>query len=841
MAITKVGVIVSKNRDLSDPLVFENRGGQIGENTVQLSGLDAATLYYTKGYFVQDGVTTEERQIHSFNTAAEVDYFWIENVYQEGYGIELRKSGTPNGTDIAYSFDKENWTPVNSIGSTSISIPYQSKVYFRSSTGWSRDSSNYWYFNSSVASWKVGGNISTLLNYNGDIDMRKLPYCFYQLFRRMTTVSDASELVIDLPTLGIYSCAEMFYGCTNLVSAPSINSIVIDDNVFSDMFKGCTSLTQAPAILPATTLANNCYLRMFIGCTALTQAPALPATTLATNCCMQMFSGCSSLTQAPSLPATTLGDYCYQRMFEDCTALTQAPATLPATTLTTYCYQQMFYGCTSLTQAPALPATTLAQGCYQQMFYGCSRIQESPELPATTLVSNCYYQMFYNCSQLSKITVRATSWNNSYANNWAYRVAASGNFYNLGEANNIPIDNASGVPVGWTVRTALAEDTPLTFKNTASGTNTISLNKIGTPSYNIALDYSTDGGTTWTGWSSANGDLSVNLASGETLMLKGDNVRIGGTSNTYRFGSTDDCTLYGNIMSLIDSTYSSITISSSYCFSHIFDSMTDLDIDDLVLPANDIEVGCYSSMFIGCTSLTKAPALPATTVKGACYQNMFKGCTSVVSAPALPATTIGGLSYYGMFEGCTSLVNAPSVLPATTLEDDCYSHMFYGCTSLVNAPAMNAASAARMCCNVMFSGCTSLVNAPSVLPATTLAQYCYAMMFYGCTSLVNAPALPATTMATACYNGMFSGCTSLVNAPELNATTLAEDCYDAMFSGCTSLNRVITHAIDISATNCLYHWLLNVSSTGDFYNLGSATYPSGDSGIPSGWTEHTSI
>lgn len=27
--------------------------------------------------------------------------------------------------------------------------------------------------------------------------------------------------------------------------------------------------------------------------------------------------------------------------------------------------------------------------------------------------------------------------------------------------------------------------------------------------------------------------------------------------------------------------------------------------------------------------------------------------------------------------------------------------------------------------------------------------------------------------------------------------------------------------------------------TGDFYNLGGATYTSGDSGIPTGWTEHT--
>jgi hypothetical protein len=62
-----------------------------------------------------------------------------------------------------------------------------------------------------------------------------------------------------------------------------------------------------------------------------------------------------------------------------------------------------------------------------------------------------------------------------------------------------------------------------------------------------------------------------------------------------------------------------------------------------------------------------------------------------------------------------------------------------------------------------------------------------------------------------------------------------------MFYGCTQLNNVTTYADNISATNCLNNWLSGVSATGDFYNLGSANPPSGSSGIPSGWTVHTSI
>lgn len=177
------------------------------------------------------------------------------------------------------------------------------------------------------------------------------------------------------------------------------------------------------------------------------------------------------------------------------------------------------------------------------------------------------------------------------------------------------------------------------------------------------------------------------------------------------------------------------------------------------------------------------------TVDNNIFPNLFKN-TQVVSAAdlELPATTLVNYCYYGMFLGCTSLTTAPVTLPATTLVNYCYQYMFQGCTSLTTAPA---------------------------LPATTLAYYCYGSMFLGCTSLTTAPALPATTLALGCYY--------------------------TMFSGCTSLNTVTTYADDISASNCLNNWLYDVSATGDFYNLGSVTYPSGASGIPTGWTEHTSL
>ena len=199
-------------------------------------------------------------------------------------------------------------------------------------------------------------------------------------------------------------------------------------------------------------------------------------------------------------------------------------------------------------------------------------------------------------------------------------------------------------------------------------------------------------------------------------------------------------------------------------------------------------------------------------------------------------------AFRSLFSGNTTLVNAENLLlQASALASDCYAFMFSGCTSLTAAPAtLPATRTAQECYYFMFNNCTALTTAPNI-SATALAYACFQSMFQGCTALTTAPALPATTLNTTCYGNMFKGCTSLTTAPTLPATTLVEQCYAGMFQGCTNLNRIVTYAQDISATLCLNTWLYGVSATGDFYNLGGVTYPSGASGIPSGWTIHTSL
>ena len=212
----------------------------------------------------------------------------------------------------------------------------------------------------------------------------------------------------------------------------------------------------------------------------------------------------------------------------------------------------------------------------------------------------------------------------------------------------------------------------------------------------------------------------------------------------------------------------------------------------------------------------------------------FNATGSVMSLIGGDDVVLSENCFCQLFMGCSGLLSAPE-LPATNLEEGCYGGMFQGCTGLTAAPELPATTLAQHCYNCMFLGCTGLTSAPE-LPATILASSCYHQMFYGCTGLTSAPELPATTLVESCYYAMFYGCRGLTAAPELPATTLASFCYYAMFGGCTGLSSVKCLATDISASGCLSSWLYGVSATGTFKKAAGVSYPSGVSGIPSGWT-----
>ena len=143
----------------------------------------------------------------------------------------------------------------------------------------------------------------------------------------------------------------------------------------------------------------------------------------------------------------------------------------------------------------------------------------------------------------------------------------------------------------------------------------------------------------------------------------------------------------------------------------------------------------------------------------------------------------------------------------------------------------------------MFEGCTSLTTAP-VLNAISVPDQSYRSMFKGCTSLTQAPELPATILGELSYGNMFSNCTSLTQAPELpestNVDAFTKGSYTSMFSNCSNLRSIKCLATSIGKYNFRY-WLAGVSATGTFVKHPNATWPSGNDGIPKGWTVEDAV
>lgn len=193
-----------------------------------------------------------------------------------------------------------------------------------------------------------------------------------------------------------------------------------------------------------------------------------------------------------------------------------------------------------------------------------------------------------------------------------------------------------------------------------------------------AVEYSTDGGTTWHPfvfsyyeWGTMN---PISAGTTVTLEKVGDKMYLRATGQNEAFSEqslagarfiymkmTGSIAASGNVMSLLDKSCESKTIPTISedvycCFGSLFENCMSLTSAP-ELPAATLAPGCYFNMFVGCEHLYGAPTLPATTLKTGCYMNMFLGCTSLTSAPELPATVLVDRCYYSMFNDCVNLKN----------------------------------------------------------------------------------------------------------------------------------------------------------------------------------------
>lgn len=633
----------------------------------------------------------------------------------------------------------------------------------------------------------------------------------------------------------IISTADVYvYGnIMSLISSTDFASLttLTGKDTFSHLFS--VPAENPWEVTPNTTIKNH-----------PTNELLLPATTLTNMCYQYMFAGCQGLSRAPELPATEMTVACYASMFEGCTGLTKAPSILPCTYMTPYsvdetdpmhweehgsidCYMEMFKGCTSLMEAPELPAIHLEHGVYQFMFSGCTSLKKAPVLPAAQVADLAYYCMFEGCTSLNYVKCLATEFltnpdfesaEEDDVKDWLKGVSPTGTFVKADAMTSWQTGD-SGIPTGWTVKNAseetdeyMAAETPLTIEATEDATTVTITNPL-----TLAIQYSTDEGNTWT-TSSANPISISGIDTGKTVQLRGNNAAYsdGVIANSTIIYFDKDCYVYGNIMSLVNSTgFATVkTLTANNTFYDLFDSNDHLKnhpAKELLLPATTLTEGCYSNLFYKCTALTKTPVLPATTLAPMCFKSMFSGCTALTEVCELPAMTMTTECYARMFFNCKALTVAPD-LPATTMADYCYSFMFYGCNALTAAPALPSTTMAPYCYSNMFGFCHALTATPA-LPATTLADYCYYRMFLGSNGLTTITSLPATTMAPYCYNEMFRQCQALTTGPTLPGTELADYCYRCMFQACTSLTKPSELPASTLARGCYLGMYVNTGLT----------------------------
>lgn len=458
-----------------------------------------------------------------------------------------------------------------------------------------------------------------------------------------------------------------------------------------------------------------------------------------------------------------------------------------------WCLNSLFEECASLTKAPLLPATTLSEGCYAAMFYftttGQSQLVQPPTLPATTLTSQCYSNMFEKCTSLTQAPELPATTLATFCYLRMFNGCTS-----LTQAPELPATTlttscySSMFASCSSLNEVRIAATDISASSCLSGW-LLGVSSTGNFYCEPGIIYPLGISGIPTNWvrhdiPAIEDDVNKPLyflskQNGSTLRLA--NNSLGGTYQT----STDNVTW------------------SDYTFG-----------TDIVLNKGEGVYFRIKSERTASGSDSKYINFRILSGRIEAYHNVL----SLIHPTDFPNITsnTGSNLFYKLFEAASSdvgLYRAP-LLPLLAIGTYSYSRMFYGCTHLTTSPA---------------------------LPATTLNTHCYRSTFSGCTSLTEAPALPATALYTLCYSYMFKDCTRLVKAPALPATSLVgssttNGCYTYMFQNCTSLSEIRIYATTNVSSNPLIYWLSGASSSGNFYCVPGVTFPSGTSGIPSGWT-----
>ena len=262
----------------------------------------------------------------SFTPGPDVDvdyskmYFTIESL-EDSNAISIQNVNCNTLPTFSYSTDNgQTWSSVTMTknGTQNIAtIDTGNKVLFKgTNNNLALAYNQYNKFNGSKT-FKAYGNVMSLLNgdnfkQNGEFSSTSQNNLI-GLFYEVTTLTDASNLVLPALSLKQSSYNGMFRGCSGLTNAPELPATTLAKGCYSSMFEGCINLDKAPE-LPATTLADECYQRMFcmdrnskLTTPKMTKSPILRAAYIGGNAYKEMFKGNGNLIEVTCLATSGRG------------------------------------------------------------------------------------------------------------------------------------------------------------------------------------------------------------------------------------------------------------------------------------------------------------------------------------------------------------------------------------------------------------------------------------------------------------------------------------------------------------------------------------------------------
>lgn len=203
-----------------------------------------------------------------------LDYFYIQSEQSGAITIEMQEVGSAPTISLEYSLDGTNWTEFKSGNQTTVTLSgVGKKAYFRgdnNSLAAKQDNN----FNNFVVSgeFSVGGNIMSLLDSTleqQELTDTKNRYAFVALFDSCSGLKYADKLTLPSDYIPLGAYANLFWGCSNLETAPTILATQVYSYGMYYIFAECKKLRSCSIFITSTSMASYALRYAFSNCNGL--------------------------------------------------------------------------------------------------------------------------------------------------------------------------------------------------------------------------------------------------------------------------------------------------------------------------------------------------------------------------------------------------------------------------------------------------------------------------------------------------------------------------------------------------------------------------------------------